>query len=396
MKRLAVLGIAVLLLAGPAPVGAQNAIEAEIDDVAQQIDELQKRMEAADVDQHYWTDQVIATNARMRAIQEDLIRAEAVLADLEASTTDTQIAVESAAQQIETKELELANTRAEIETTRQKVVVQAVELFKRGGSQIEVAFDFERAQEAAVVVRYGTTLIEETSKAIDSLEVLRSQEEQQIDFINDEKASLEEQLERLEAASVDAEAQRVLVGEKRGFAEAELLNQKALLQTIKTIIAEFADELDGLEEEQQRLEQLLAEALRASGEAPGSLFRPVPGAVSSSFGPRVHPILGYTRLHTGVDMNGRSGDEIYAAGAGEVILAGWYGGYGNTVIIDHGGGMATLYAHQSDVAVSRGETVGIGQVVGYIGSTGLSTGPHLHFEVRLDGNAVDPVPYFRS
>ncbi|MBT8194007.1 MAG: peptidoglycan DD-metalloendopeptidase family protein [Acidimicrobiia bacterium] len=396
MRRLFVLCFGLLLVASSAPVLAQNAIQEEIDEVAREIDELQTRMDAADAEEHYWIDQVAATSTRMRDIQEDLTRAEIVLADLQLSIRDTQAAVDLAIAEIGAKEFELANTREEIEATRDMVVVQAVEIFKRGGSQIQVAFDYESAQDAAVAVKYGTTLIEETFKAVDALEVLRSLEQQQIELVESEKAKLDEQRERLESASTSAEAQKATVVERRRLAEVELVSQRALLQTVKAAITEFEDELDGLEEEQEDLGQLLAEATRANGETPGSLYRPVPGAVSSPFGPRVHPILGYTRTHTGVDMNARSGDDIFAASNGRVILAGSYGGYGNTVIIDHGGGMATLYAHQTRVAVSKGETVQIGQVIGYIGSTGLSTGPHLHFEVRLDGRAVDPVPYFQS
>jgi murein DD-endopeptidase MepM/ murein hydrolase activator NlpD len=107
----------------------------------------------------------------------------------------------------------------------------------------------------------------------------------------------------------------------------------------------------------------------------------------------MHPILGYRRLHTGVDMNAAYGDPIVAAADGRVIFTGWRGGYGNTVIIDHGGGVATLYAHQSSIAVGYGDVVNGGDVIGYIGSTGLSTGPHLHFEVRESGTPVDPAGY---
>jgi murein DD-endopeptidase MepM/ murein hydrolase activator NlpD len=97
--------------------------------------------------------------------------------------------------------------------------------------------------------------------------------------------------------------------------------------------------------------------------------------------------------HPGIDLHASYGDPIHACRAGVVVSAGWLGGYGNAVIIDHGGGMATLYAHQSRMAVTAGEQVSAGQVIGYIGSTGFSTGPHLHFEVRVNGNPVDPAPY---
>ncbi|MBT8192056.1 MAG: peptidoglycan DD-metalloendopeptidase family protein [Acidimicrobiia bacterium] len=396
MKRLALFVFALLLVVTTGPVAAQNDVEEEIEEVAQEIAELEARMEAADGEQHYWVNQVTATSLRMQEIQEDLGRAEITLADLQVSVAETQKAIELTTAEIDAKELELANTRKEIEATHELVGTQAVELFKHGGSQIEVAFDYQSVQEAALVTKYGSRLIEETTRAIDALEALRGQEELQIELINQQEGTLAEQLERLELAATNAEEQKALIEESRRLAEAELLNQRTLLQTVKATIAEFDNELDGLEEEQGRLEQLLAETQPSGGQAPGSIFRPVPGAISSPFGPRVHPILGYTRQHTGLDMNAGAGDQIVAAAGGEVIVAGWYGGYGNAVIIDHGGAMATLYAHQTSVAVSVGNTVRAGQVIGYVGSTGLSTAPHLHFEVRLDGSPVDPVPYFQS
>lgn len=121
--------------------------------------------------------------------------------------------------------------------------------------------------------------------------------------------------------------------------------------------------------------------------------RPVPGGIGSGFGYRTHPVTGQRRMHTGVDMHASQGDPIHACRAGVVVMAGWNGGYGNCVVIDHGDGMATLYGHQSRIAVHEGELVHTGQVIGYVGSTGMSTGPHLHFEVRINGNPVDPVPY---
>jgi murein DD-endopeptidase MepM/ murein hydrolase activator NlpD len=115
--------------------------------------------------------------------------------------------------------------------------------------------------------------------------------------------------------------------------------------------------------------------------------------IVSGFGYRSHPIYGSRRLHTGIDLDADSGDPIYAAGAGVVLSAGWRGGYGNCVVIDHGGGIGTLYGHMSSLGVSTGDTVGQGTRIGAVGSTGASTGPHLHFEVRTNGEPVNPVPY---
>lgn len=384
----------VLVALSATPAAGQNALTEELQDGAQEIEDLQQQMEDASLEANYWTDQVAATSSRLHAILDDLTRAEAVLTDLELSIVDVEGSIDVTQSDIFAKEAELSDTQVAIAETHEKVVTQAVELFKAGSNQAEVIFDYKTAQDAAVAVRYGTTLIEETNRALATLKELRGQKEQQVVLIEDQKSSLEADKAVLEKASSDAEVQRQIVEENRDKAETELINQRALLQTVKTEISHFEDELDALEGEQERLKALLAAAQSSSGLAPAELYPPLDGPVVSAFGPRLHPILGYTRMHTGIDIDGPRGADIFAAASGTVILAGSYGGYGNAVIIDHGGGMATLYAHQSSIVVSKGQKVLIADLVGYVGSTGLSTGPHLHFEVRLSGNPVDPASYF--
>jgi murein DD-endopeptidase MepM/ murein hydrolase activator NlpD len=119
----------------------------------------------------------------------------------------------------------------------------------------------------------------------------------------------------------------------------------------------------------------------------GRLSLPASCPVTSRFGPR------WGRMHEGIDLGCPDGEPVRAAGPGTVTFSGWQGGYGKLVILDHGGGLATAYAHHSRLAVSAGQSVARGQVIGEVGSTGHSTGPHLHFEVRIDGNATDPVPH---
>jgi murein DD-endopeptidase MepM/ murein hydrolase activator NlpD len=118
---------------------------------------------------------------------------------------------------------------------------------------------------------------------------------------------------------------------------------------------------------------------------------PVAGRITSGFGMRYHPILHYERFHAGLDFGAPYGSPIVAAANGQVVAAGWAGGYGNEVQISHGGGVVTLYGHMSGIVARPGEAVRQGQVIGYVGSTGLSTGPHLHFEVKVDGRAVNPL-----
>ena len=127
------------------------------------------------------------------------------------------------------------------------------------------------------------------------------------------------------------------------------------------------------------------------GRQTGGMTRPVPGGVTSGFGMRFHPILNYSRMHQGVDLRASYGTPIIAVADGRVEFAGWHGGHGNAVELNHGGGLETLYGHMSRIAVRSGESVHRGMVIGYVGSTGLSTGPHLHFEVHRNGVPVNPL-----
>ena len=127
------------------------------------------------------------------------------------------------------------------------------------------------------------------------------------------------------------------------------------------------------------------------GQRRGVLSAPVAGRMSSSYGMRRHPILGYTRMHAGIDFAAAYGSPIYAATDGVVSYAGRHGGHGNYVRLEHGGGLATGYAHMSRIAASPGQRVRQGQVIGYVGSSGLSTGPHLHYELYRNGQTINPL-----
>ncbi|MDE2410829.1 MAG: M23 family metallopeptidase [Sphingomonadales bacterium] len=155
----------------------------------------------------------------------------------------------------------------------------------------------------------------------------------------------------------------------------------------------------GLENNGKPVAQLLrwggdGQFFEASGigaQRTGLIMPVIGGRITSNFGMRFHPILGYSRLHAGVDIGAPYGSPIYAVGDGTVIFAGWHGGHGNYVKLDQGGGYATGYGHMSRIAVSPGSRVRAGQVIGYVGSTGLSTGPHLHYELYRGGTPVDPM-----
>jgi murein DD-endopeptidase MepM/ murein hydrolase activator NlpD len=156
-------------------------------------------------------------------------------------------------------------------------------------------------------------------------------------------------------------------------------------------------ELENLIQERQReLEaQRKAAGIASGGEgegASGMFSWPVTGTITSPFGWRSNPFGGAPEFHQGLDIAAPTGTTVTAAASGTVIMAQWYGGYGNYILIDHGGGYSTGYGHLSAIYVSNGQTVQKGQAIGAVGSTGESTGPHLHFEVRINGKPVDPAP----
>ncbi|MPZ72260.1 MAG: peptidoglycan DD-metalloendopeptidase family protein [Nitriliruptorales bacterium] len=129
--------------------------------------------------------------------------------------------------------------------------------------------------------------------------------------------------------------------------------------------------------------------------SPRRLQRPTKGPMTSGFGPRAHPVTGVRRLHAGIDIGAVTGTSIRAAAAGTVTFAGDVSGYGRMVIVDHGDGLTTLYAHQSSTSVRTGQVIDAGEGLGRVGATGTATGPHLHFEVRVDGAAQDPMRWLR-
>lgn len=149
-------------------------------------------------------------------------------------------------------------------------------------------------------------------------------------------------------------------------------------------------------ETSKQIEQMIRAQSMGSGRAVGStgaMMWPVNGVITSEYGWRTHPIFGTSRYHSGLDIGADYGDPIVAADGGTVIYAEWMGGYGNAVIIDHGGGITTLYGHNDSLIVGVGQQVSKGQQIAICGSTGYSTGPHCHFEVRQNGEPVDPYGY---
>ncbi len=177
--------------------------------------------------------------------------------------------------------------------------------------------------------------------------------------------------------------------------------QEQIADRLKTQRAFYEQAETQLAIESQQLERQIVDlesSRRGSGDmavGSGSMSMPIRAPISSPFGYRGHPIFGGRRFHSGVDLAGANHTPIKASDSGCVLKTGWYGGYGKVVIVSHGHGKSTLYAHMAQTAVSPGQNVKKGEVLGYEGSTGFSTGPHVHFEVRIDGKPRNPLNYVR-
>ena len=214
----------------------------------------------------------------------------------------------------------------------------------------------------------------------------------------------------LEKESIDREKQnlesnKVALAELKSNLEVKLaeLNDTVQIRTkylgqLKTDQKDLEKSIDALQKKADELEAELKRIASSSTNSKytgGTMTWPLPGyyGISSYFGNRLHPVLKVYKMHTGVDIAGAgcNGKNVVAAANGKVITAGWISGYGYTVMIDHGGGIVTLYAHSQKLLVKKGDTVKVGDVIMLVGSTGYATGPHVHFEVRVNGKYVNPL-----
>lgn len=232
------------------------------------------------------------------------------------------------------------------------------------------------------------SMISDMEDLTDSIRASRSA----IDALRDDLVS---QQGRAQAARDQVRA----ATERQQRLAAEVATEKQRREQVLAQMEATKAHYEQLVEDLQRESESLARELRTSrwrAGAPGvgDLLWPTDGIKTSEFGSRRHPIFGTQRFHAGIDISGDTGQPVVAANEGLVVHAGWRGGYGLAVVLDHGGGLATLYAHLSRVTVAEGDVVDGAQKIGEVGSTGWSTGPHLHYEVRVQGEPRDPMRWY--
>lgn len=360
------------------------------------------------------------------------------------SSTKTQISVSknkinqyssqinSLGNQITVTQQNINKTQAEIQVTLAKIDAKQKELDEKSKQIVKqnddlndrLAAMYKNGEAGYLEVILGSKSFRELLSNIDMISRIYQQDEDYMKTLQtqyDALADVKRELQALKAKLKQQEAQ--LEAQK-----ATLQSQKAKAEELKSSeeenAAALAAELDSLEASAAQIQQLIkqeeeaarraaaaaAAAAKSKGSSGGSAaavpttFKGgkfiIPAVsytrISSYFGYRIHPISKTRKLHSGIDLAAPKGSRCVAAAAGTVIYAGWISGYGNTVMISHGSGLVTLYGHNTSNAVSKGQSVSQGQLIAYIGSTGNSTGPHCHFEVRLNGKAVNPMSYLRG
>lgn len=348
--------------------------------------------------------------SKLDSLEEEKAAVQERIADLTAQANDVQATRDALQQEIDLTKEEIATVEAYIERLQEQIDVKTTELeaaekaleekeelfaqtvrttYEQGEiSYLEVLLNSSSFSDLLTRLEIVSAIMEDNQKVVDEYTAAKEDIEQKRDDLQDTQDEQKNYQENLNYKVDDLAA-----------SEAQ---QAALQESLEAYKAESEAEYDRIESEMQDVSNQIAELSRqaaANGSVPmgdGTLIWPTPSCTTtnSAYGYRVHPIYGTVKFHAGEDIPAGYGAEILAAASGTVVTAGWVSGYGNYTVIDHGGGLMTAYGHQSSFAVSVGDVVTQGQVIGYVGSTGNSTGPHLHFEVYVNGATVDPKSYF--
>ncbi len=364
--------LAVSLLLSPTYLSTADDLDNELQDVQGQIDESRST-------QASWQAIITDITEKLKAIQAELDEATRKLQAIKKEQDQVNLQIKQLQEEIQKAEVQL-RARQAILNKRVRVIYMHGQL-----SYIEVILgansfsDFaNRLELLKRIIRSDFNLIQEIQQrkaAIEAKKVEIEKEKARLDELASEAQKVQD-----EVKAKKAEQQRVL--------DHARTQQDAAKQMEADLIAR-SNEIRQII--QSRMQHNSGSDQIVHGN--GTFIWPCNGPITSPFGYRTHPIFGTTIYHSGIDIGVDYNTPIHAADGGTVILAGWCGGYGNAVIIDHGNGLQTLYGHNTSVAVSEGQTVSQGQVIAYSGSTGYSTGPHCHFEVRRNGEAVDPMGY---
>ena len=386
-----VLILCLLLVAGTA-AGDPGTDKARLDG---RIDTLRGRAAAADQKAGVLTEQLSAVAGQVRELEAGVRAQQARLSILRGQLAGARARLAALDGTIARQTQRLGRLRGEYRVALSRLEQRVRELYMTDGPD-------------ALAFVLGTASFADLIDNVDLLNRIGRQDERIAARVKASRDGVADARRRTKAARVEAahveaavasatsEQQDVvsrLVASRDALVAARR-DKSATLASIRDDRASTLAEIDALEEQSAVLAERIRQAQQQSSSVPvvvpsgsGVLGWPVSGPVTSGFG------LRWGRMHEGIDIAVAEGTPVRAAGAGTVIYAGWMGGYGNLVVVDHGNGLSTAYAHNSSLGVGVGQSVTAGQVVSYSGNTGNSTGPHVHFEVRVNGSAVDPLGY---
>lgn len=376
VRRSSVLLLAVSLLGSFAarPIAAD-----ELSDALNKQQSLNQQQQALEEKKNQLTFTSEQIQGQIGDIETQIAAAEKLLQQREQAYNRAQAEVSATQQELEKKEQEMSERRETL-ARRLKGLYENSQI-----SYLEILLQSEDLGDFISRLEYIDILVANDQKLLAGIRAQKTEVEAQ-------KAKLEKT--RDQAAGLQREAAKTKTDLDQKKAQ-----QQNLLSATEKQKQEAAEQSETLAKEQNKIEELIrSHSSRGEQQVKdGEWLWPLPGyyEITDPFGYRIHPITGQRSLHTGVDIAAPGGTPIRAAGAGTVIFAGWNDAYGNMIVLDHGGAYSTLYGHQSRLAVGVGTKVQAGQIIGYVGSTGWSTGNHLHFEIRIDSQAVDPLPYYR-
>lgn len=349
------------------------------DDLEDQLADLQRQAEEQQAKTNEASAKVENVSERLRQIQEELRVATAEYKEVKGQ-------LDSVEDKISDNTELLQKTEADLKVKNKKLQQRVRDIYING-------------QISYVDVLFGAKDFADLMTRMDVLKRIIKHDYDLIMKVKEEKTTVENTRAQLEKDKAEAE---VLVADAQAK-KAKVEDKESEQQVLLDQAIYDRDTSERMYEEIMAASQEVANMIRRSqmssagySGAPagaGGMIWPISGPITSEFGWRTHPIFGTARFHSGLDIGGDYGMPIYAAASGTVIYAGWISGYGNAVIIDHGGGVTTLYGHNDSLNVSEGENVAQGQVIAMCGSTGNSTGPHCHFEVRENGEPVSPYGY---
>ncbi len=398
-RRLLLCLACMLLLAAPAAGEDIHRKKREIDE---RISTLHSKIARAETQQSVLTQEITIVDAKITALQDDVARAQNLLNTLEGQLAASQRRLDRMTRlfALQTRKLELLRRDYGVALARlERRVVDAYET--PGVSAIDVMLASTSISDMLNDIEYVQQIGRQDKRVSDQLDTAKKA----MHAVREQTRTLKSEV-AVETGAIRARAEQQhsvtqqLISTQQQLATA-VDSKRNTLSSIQVNEKAFAEEANKLVAVSASLAARIRASESSSSSSPSSgtpaasssgFIWPVSGPITSPYGPRCLP-NGDCSFHPGIDIGVPSGTPIRAAAAGTVIYSGWMDGYGNLVVIDHANGLATAYAHQSSIAAGNGTSVSQGQVIGYVGCTGYCFGPHLHFEVRVNGEPVNPLNY---